>query len=66
MYVDFLPINSWLNPSEAVSQTAFFVPELLQEREQRQDRADDVENEVEPVELVHNVTPSLSRGEPTT
>ena len=43
------------------------MPELtVQEREQRQDRADEVEDEIEPVELVHNVTPSLSRGEPTT
>ena len=45
---------------------AFFVPELaVQEREQCEDCADDVENEVEPIKLVHDITPSLSRGKPT-
>ena len=45
---------------------AFFVPELtVQKREQREDCADDVENEVEPIKLVHDITPSLSRGEPS-
>ena len=45
---------------------AFFVPELtVQKREQREDCADDVENEVEPIKLVHDITPSLSRGKPS-
>lgn len=67
MRVDFLPINGRVKLLEAVRQTAFFRARILtvQEREQRQDCVDDVENEVNPVELIHNVTPSLSRGEPS-
>ena len=59
-----LPV-SIVADEEAVLQTAFFVPELLQEREQCRDCADEVENEVEPVKLVHDITPSLSRRKPS-
>ena len=46
------------------ADAAFFVPKLLQEREQCQDGLDEVHDEHEPVEFVHDITPSLSRGEP--
>ena len=46
----------------ASADAAFFVPKLLQEREQRQDRLDEVHNEHEPILFVHDITPSLARG----
>ena len=44
---------------------AFFVPKLLEEREQHQNGLDEVQHEIEPLEFVHDVTPSHARGEPT-
>ena len=46
---------------EAVLRAAFFVP-LVEVREQCQDGVEDAENELEPLEFVHDITPSLSRG----
>ena len=58
-----------LNISDVVKKVAFafaafFVPKLLQVREQRQDRLDEVHDENEPIHFVHDITPSLARGEP--
>ena len=44
---------------------AFFVPKLLQVREQCQDGLDEAHNEHEPILFVHDITPSQARGEPT-
>jgi len=44
---------------------AFFVPKLLEEREQHQNGLDQAEREHQPFVIVHDVTLSLARGEPT-
>ncbi len=49
----------------ASADAAFFVPKLLQEREQHQDSLNQAEHEHQPFVIVHDVTPSLARGEPT-
>ena len=46
----------------ASANAAFFVPKLLQEREQHQNSLDKVQHEIEPLEFVHDITPSLARG----
>ena len=47
------------------ADAAFFVPKLLQEREQHQDGLNQAEHEHQPLEFVHDITPSLARGKPT-
>ena len=48
----------------ASANAAFFVPKLLQVREQCQNSLDEAHNEHEPILFVHDITPSLAR-EPT-
>ena len=49
----------------ASADAAFFVPKLLQEREQCQDRLNQAEHEHQPILFVHDITPSHARGKPT-
>ena len=49
----------------ASADAAFFVPKLLQEREQHQDGLNQAEREHQPLEFVHDITPSHARGKPT-
>ena len=58
-----LDYSEWLK-KVASAFAAFFVPKLLQEREQHQNSLDEVHDEHEPLEFVHDITPSLARGEP--
>ena len=41
----------------ASADAAFFVPKLLQEREQCQDRLEQAQDEHEPIVFVHDITP---------
>ena len=63
-------VDASLNSNEflkkvASANAAFFVPKLLQEREQCQDRLNQAEHEHQPIEFIHDITPSHARGEPT-
>ena len=49
----------------ASANAAFFVPKLLQVREQHQDSLNQAEREHQPFVVIHEVTPSHARGEPT-
>ena len=49
----------------ASANAAFFVPRLIQEREQHQDSLNQAENELQPLEFIHDITPPHARGEPT-
>ena len=66
----FWSVDASLSNSKFLKKVAsvwatFFVSKLLQKREQHQDGLDDAENKHDPLEFVHDITPSLSRGEPT-
>ena len=44
---------------------AFFVPKLLQEREQHQDGLNQAEHEHQPLVVIHDITPLFCERKPT-